>query len=214
MRERYEAWLATLSSQPAREGWLGQVATTFLKVSANYRDGLFHCYDVPDLPATNNELERRFGTLRYHERRASGRRAVSGGLVVRGAVRVVAVLSAERLEEAAANLRLSDETAWRTLRHHLEARAESRRAQRRFRHDPAAYLAKLEQHLLKSSLPTWQELRWQTLLEHLLFEVREVRLGIPPKAVSGAPSFMAGVEGSAEPTPLVDIRRLQVARYP
>jgi hypothetical protein len=65
---------------------------------------LFHCYTVPDLPATNNDLERRFGTLRYHERRSSGRRAVSGGLVLRGAVRVVAVLSADRLEDASEQL--------------------------------------------------------------------------------------------------------------
>ena len=106
VRARYEAWLRTLTSQQAREGWLGQVATTFLKVSANYLDGLFHCYDVPDLPATNNDLERRFGTLRYHERRASGRRAVSGRLVLRGAVRVVAILSVAPPEQAGEQLRL------------------------------------------------------------------------------------------------------------
>ena len=154
VRERYEAWLATLRSQQLREGWLGQVAMTFLKVSANYLDGLFHCYTVPDLPATNNDLERCFGTLRYHERRASGRRAVSGGLVLRGAVRVVAVLSAARPEQAAEQLRLKDRTAWqrpgtRLRVQQLDTRAESRRAQRRFRRDPAGYLTKLEQLLLK-----------------------------------------------------------------
>ena len=149
VRERYEAWLRTLASQQAREGWLGQVATTFLKVSANYLDGLFHCYDVPDLPSTNNDLERRFGSLRYHERRASGRRAVSGRLILRGAVRVVAILSAGQPEVAAEQLRLKDRAAWQRLREHLDRRAESRRAQRRFRRDPATYLAELEQQLLK-----------------------------------------------------------------
>ncbi len=34
------------------------------------------------------------------------------------------------------------------LRQQLELRAESRRAQRRFRQDPVVYLAKLEQQLL------------------------------------------------------------------
>ena len=124
------------------------MARTFLKVSANYGDGLFHCYAVPELPATNNDLERRFGKLRYHERRSSGRRAVSGGLVLRGAVRVVAVLSADRLDDAAGQLRLRDREAWHKLRQQLELRAESRRAQRRFRQDPVVYLAKLEQQLL------------------------------------------------------------------
>jgi hypothetical protein len=125
------------------------VATTFLKVSANYLDGLFHCYDVADLPSTNNDLERRFGTLRYHERRASGRRAVSGGLILRGAVRVVAILSGGQPEEAAEQLRLKDRAAWQRLRQQLDIRAETRRAQRRFRRDPPAYLAELEQQLLK-----------------------------------------------------------------
>ena len=120
-----------------------------MKVSANYGDGLFHCYGVPDLPATNNDLERRFGKLRYHERRSSGRRAVSGGLVLRGAVRVVAVLSTDRLDEAAEQLRLRDRRAWQKLREQLDKRAESRRAQRRFRQDPVVYLAKLEQQLLQ-----------------------------------------------------------------
>ncbi len=148
MRRQYEQLLATLTRQQVRDDWLGSVARNFLKVSANYGNGLFHCYDVPDLPATNNDLERRFGTLRYHERRSSGRRAVSGGLVLRGAVRVVAVLSADRLDDATEQLRLRDREAWRTLRQQLERRAESRRAQRRFRRDPVVYLAKLEQQLL------------------------------------------------------------------
>ncbi len=122
---------------------------TLLKVTASYRGGLFHCYDVPDLPATNNDLERRFGTLRYHERRASGRRAVSGRLILRGAVRVVTVLSVVRPEQDAEPLRLKDRAAWQRLRQQLDTRAESRRAQRRFRKDPVGYLTKLEQQLLK-----------------------------------------------------------------
>ena len=149
VRSQYEHMLATLTNQQARDDWLGSVARTFLKVTANYGDGLFHCYDVPDLPATNNDLERRFGKLRYHERRSSGRRAVSGGLVLRGAVRVVTVLSADRPEDASEQLRLRDREAWRKLRQQLELRAESRRAQRRLRRDPGAYLAKLEQQLLQ-----------------------------------------------------------------
>ena len=138
-----------LRQQQPREGWIGRVISNFLKVTANYGDGLFHCYDVPALPSTNNDLERRFGTLRYHARRTSGRRAVSGTLVLRGAVRVVAILSAGRAEEAAERLCLKDRAAWQELRKQLATRAESRRAQRRFRKDPAAYLATLEQQLLK-----------------------------------------------------------------
>ena len=41
---------------------------------------------------------------------------------------------------------------WQELRAKLEAR-RARRKQRRFRHDPAAYLAKLEQQCLQLTLP-------------------------------------------------------------
>ena len=43
---------------------------------------------------------------------------------------------------------------WQELRAELEARREVRRKQRHFRHDPAAYLAKLEQQCLQLTLPS------------------------------------------------------------
>jgi len=149
VQRSYQALLTTIREAQTTPGWLGTVAANFLKVSVNYADGLFHCYNVPDLPATNNDLERRFGRLRYHERRVSGRRVVSGSLVLRGSVRVQAVLSAEGQRLSAEDLRLRDRVGWQQLRQQLEARAETRRAQRRFRHDPSAYLTNLERQLLK-----------------------------------------------------------------
>lgn len=62
----------------------------FRKVTRSYWPGLFHCHDVSDLPRTNNEQEPLFGALRYHERRSSGRKVASPGLVVRGSVRLTA----------------------------------------------------------------------------------------------------------------------------
>src|SRR5262245_38578027 len=52
----------------------------FLKVTKSYWPGLFRCYESPDVPRTNNDLEHTFGSHRYHERRASGRRRGSPGL--------------------------------------------------------------------------------------------------------------------------------------
>jgi ElaB/YqjD/DUF883 family membrane-anchored ribosome-binding protein len=65
----------------------------FVKVTKNWWGGWFHCYDSPDIPRTTNDLEHRFGSHRYPERRASGRKQASPGLVVQGAVRVVASLA-------------------------------------------------------------------------------------------------------------------------
>jgi hypothetical protein len=142
-----------MTAQQATLGALAPAVDHFRKVSTSYWPGLFHCYDVPDLPRTNNELEQYFGSARYHERRATGRKGASPGLVVRGAVRVVAAVATRdhALDEVA--LRPTDLAAWRALRRQLTTRQDARCAQRRFRRDPDAYLAALEAALLRVSLP-------------------------------------------------------------
>ena len=124
-------------------------ATTFYKVTRSYWRGLFHCYDRPEVPRTNNDLEQYFGTARHHERRATGRKRPSTAVAVRGSVRVVAAVATPLGAWTAEELRPASVEVWRTLREKLEAR----RAARRFRRDPAAYLAKLEEYLLHTSLP-------------------------------------------------------------
>jgi hypothetical protein len=127
-------------------GWLGQ----FRKVTRSYWPGLFHCYDVADLPRTNNDLEQLFGSHRYHERRSSGRKVASPGLVVRGSVRLPAgVATRLRGEVRGEDLAPSDLSAWRELRAGLGRRQEVRAQGRRFRRDPAAYLQELEDALIK-----------------------------------------------------------------
>lgn len=135
------------------DGPLADAVAHFAKVTASYAPGVFHCYDVADLPRTNNELEHFFGAARYHERRATGRRNASPGLVVRGAVRLVAAVVTPLQPVSADDLRPHDLAAWRRVRQQMAGRQASRRAQSRFRKDPAAYLAALEATVLMPSLP-------------------------------------------------------------
>jgi Transposase, Mutator family len=125
----------------------------FVKVTRSYWSGLFHCDDPADLPRTNNDLEHLFGSHRYHERRASGRKQASPGLVVQGSVRVVASLATRLRPEEGLRLRAGYVDDWRRLRADLDKRRESRRLQRRFRRNPAEYLRKLEKRCLAPSLP-------------------------------------------------------------
>jgi hypothetical protein len=124
----------------------------FVKVTRSYRPGLFGCYAVADLPRTNNDLEQLFGSHRYHERRASGRKVASPGLVVSGAVRVLSGLATRLRPDEGLALSRGYVPQWQQLRTQLERRREARRRQRRFRHEPTTYLAKLEQLCLKQSL--------------------------------------------------------------
>ena len=142
-----------MTAQQDTLGALAPAVDRFRTVTASYAPGLFHCYDVPHLPPTNNALEQYFGAVRYHERRATGRKGASPGLVVRGAVRVVAAVAARSQSFDAIALRPTDLPAWQALRQQLQTRQAARCAQRRFRHDPDAYLTSLEQTLCRASLP-------------------------------------------------------------
>jgi hypothetical protein len=125
----------------------------FLKVTKSYWPGLFRCYESPDIPRTNNDLEHTFGSHRYHERRASGRRRGSPGLVVMGSVRVISGLATRLRPDEGLVLRPGYVERWQESRADLERRREARRKHRRFRHDPAAYLAQLERQCLQLTLP-------------------------------------------------------------
>ena len=155
VQARYRGLLGAMARDEARAGTLTGALKRFRKVTRSSWSGLFRCYDVAELPRTNNDLEHLFGSHRYHERRASGRKVASPGLEVRGSVRVVAA-TATRLRGAVRgeDLTPSDPEAWRELRAGLERRQAVRAQGRRFRRDPKAYLQELEEILIKGTLPT------------------------------------------------------------
>jgi hypothetical protein len=154
VRQQLEELLAEIRDDQASVGTLQSAVAHFLKVSTSYWPGLFHCYDIPGLPRTNNILEQFFGSVRYHHRRASGRIRASAGTVARGSVRALASAATRLHRFGEYELRHPDLDRWRDLRQSLELRQEARRQQGRFRKDPDGYLATLEAMLLKSGLPS------------------------------------------------------------
>jgi hypothetical protein len=155
VKASYRGLLGAMARYAERSGDLAGALERFGKVTRSYWPGLFRCYDAADLPRTNNDLEQLFGSHRYHERRSSGRKVASPGLVVRGSVRLPAALATRlRGEVRGEDLTPSDRDAWRELRAGLERRQEVRAQGRRFRRDPAAYLQELENSLIKDTLPS------------------------------------------------------------
>jgi hypothetical protein len=154
VKASYRGLLGAMARNAGRAGNLSGALGNFRKVTRSYWSGLFHCYDVADLPRTDNDLEQLFGSHRYHERRCSGRKVASPGLVVRGSVRLPAAVATRlRGEVHGEDLVPSDPQAWRKLRAGLERRQAVRAQGRRFRRDPAAYLQELEEALIKETLP-------------------------------------------------------------
>jgi hypothetical protein len=153
VKRRLGGLLGAISHHRDRAGALKPAVAHFLKVTRSYWPGLFHCYEVPDLPKTNNDLEHVFGASRYHERRCTGRKVASPALVLRGPVRVLAALATRERSFAGEELAPGERQRWKTLREELEARRRQRVSRCRFRRDPQAYLASLEGKLLKRALP-------------------------------------------------------------
>jgi hypothetical protein len=154
VERRYDALLAAVTAQRTEAGRLAGAIDHFLKVTRSYRPGLFACYRVPGLPRTNNDLEHLFGAHRYHERRASGRKAAAPALVLRGPVRLLAATTTRLRPFRARDLARADRVKWATLRGQLADRRRVRTQGARFRRDPEGYLGRLEQLLLQPPLPS------------------------------------------------------------
>jgi hypothetical protein len=153
VRRRLGGLLGAMGRHREKAGHLGPAVDHFAKVSRSYWPGLFACYDTADVPRTNNDLEQAFGSHRYHERRASGRKGASPSLVLRGSAKLIAGLATRTREVTADVLAGADRQGWRQLRAELDERRKRRTDRRRFRQDPEAYLNDLEIKLHKSRLP-------------------------------------------------------------
>jgi hypothetical protein len=151
VRARLQRWLMWMQQQKAQlDQQAAKAIDHFVKTTHSFAPGLFHCYDIAGLPATNNDLEQCFGSVRYHERRTTGRKAAVPAVVVRGSARLVATVASKTRLFSAQDLRPRNPRQWLQLRQELSYREQTRCQQRRFRKDPVGYLAHLEAHLLSS----------------------------------------------------------------
>ena len=110
-------------------------------LTKRYAPGLFHCFDIPGLPRTNNDLESLFGRLRRLTNRTSGRQAKQR-LHEQGAWLLFDLVEKEC--EQVKRLQRVPLTEWRNERQRMQAHLATFTADRRFRRQPATYLAELE----------------------------------------------------------------------
>ena len=154
VRRRYRGLIAAMRAAPAEAaGRLAEALRHFLKVTRSYWPGLFRCYDVGG-PAADEQ--RPGAVLRLVPLPRAACQRPEGGLPGDGGAGLGAAGrgAATRLrpEEGLVLGRVCGGLARAAAE--LEQRRESRRTQRRFRRDPAAYLTELEQLCLQLSLPS------------------------------------------------------------
>jgi hypothetical protein len=148
VRQEVEACLgeidATLATEEVADwlrGPLGHVGTVLRRLG----DGLYHCYDVPELPRTNNEQERFYRRLKSGHWRATGRRRADSFVVRVGGFAVYAAAASSELEtDLLRRLGSVASAPWQRERAALRATQQRQAKMRRFRLHRAAYLADLQ----------------------------------------------------------------------
>src|SRR5260221_2842684 len=125
--------------------WLEEKAAYVGTVLRRLGDGLYHCYDVPGLPRTDNALEQFYRQLKADERRAIGHRR-SDAFVVRvgGFAAYAAAASTPSEHDLPAQLATVPTTACQASRVALRATQERQTPMHRFHLRPDRYLSDLE----------------------------------------------------------------------
>lgn len=148
MRECVESYLRQVRQSHASVDFpeeLHPAIEHFCAVLEHFSDHLYHCYDIPGLPRTNNALEQFYRRVKATERRITGHRR-SDNFVVRMGGFAAYALATERGHEAdllsaLAHVPASDWLAERQTLRTIQARQTQ---MRRFRLHRDTYLADLE----------------------------------------------------------------------
>lgn len=125
--------------------WLHTPLTHLVEFLHRLGPALYHCYDVPGLPRTNNALEHFYRRLKCTERRITGHKRSDQFVVRVGGFAAYAVMAAEKTEDdlqAAFGTVTAEE--WRRERERLHAIGQRQLKMHRFHLHRSAYLADLE----------------------------------------------------------------------
>jgi len=105
--------------------------------------GLFTCYDVKDLPRTNNDLERDMRRIKTGHRRVTGHKNVHD-FIIRYGRYAACVDYRESIDDLLARLRQVSHDDFLRERRALDAALLREQKRHRFRHHQADYLHELE----------------------------------------------------------------------
>ena len=157
VRARVEHALDALTARCAAgeiASWLHAKVAYLVTVLRRLGDGLYHCYDVPGLPRTDNAMEQFYRRVKSEQRRITGRKRADAFVVRVGGAAVYAT-AASAIPEATLLTQLGAVPAeqWQQARAALRANQDRQAKMRRFRLRRDAYLAALEARWAALGLP-------------------------------------------------------------
>ena len=157
VRQQVEACLDDLAAAVAAgsiAAWLHPAVEHLSTVLRRLGDGLYHCYDVTDLPRTNNDLEQFYRHVKTNQRRITGHKRSDSFVVRVGGFAVYAVAACSDSEAAVLRQVASvPAEAWQHERAALRTIHQRQTTMRRFRLHRDAFLADLEARWMDLALP-------------------------------------------------------------
>lgn len=142
VKDEVDAYLTRLEQRSDLNDTLLSFSRHLRNLTNRYAPGLFHCYDIPGLPRTNNDTESLFGRIRRQTNRTSGAHHAKQRLHEQGAWLLFDLPNNQN--EQLRRLQHVSLMAWRNERQRMRAHLDSFRQDRRFRQKPTTYLAQLE----------------------------------------------------------------------
>ena len=154
MAAHLDAYLLQLTGRRDLQGDVAAWRDHFVSALRRFWRGLFHCYDQPLVPRTNNEMEIFYSGLKRQRRRNTGRKGTQDYLVRYGSY--LAFDQGESEASVLSRLRTVDQASVHSQRLAMQHRAERRRVMWRFRHHRDDFCADLTQrwdHVAAASSP-------------------------------------------------------------
>jgi hypothetical protein len=148
---KLEAYLLQLAGQSDLSGDLARWRDHFVSALRRSWPGLFHCYDQPLLPRTNNEMELYYHRLKRQRRRNTGRKGTQDYLVRYGPY--LAYDQGESEAILLSRFRGVDPASLRAQRLAMHKKAERRQVMWRFRHRRDDFCADLKRRWEQLATP-------------------------------------------------------------
>jgi hypothetical protein len=143
VKRRVNQFLRRLNQQTVADQREAQVVAHLTKTVRNRWWGLFTCFRVPQLPATNNGHELFFNHFKQRQRRVTGRKSVEA-FVLRYGPYAAYLDPRESLADLLARLRQVSSIALAQARRQVREHQRRLMQPYRFRRDPTRYLDELE----------------------------------------------------------------------
>jgi hypothetical protein len=143
VERQVDRYLNQLAQDDSLDGTDQAIAQHIVTTFRNRWWGLFVCYDVPGLPATNNKLEGFFGHLKTNQRRITGHKSVNS-FVLRYGAYAAFVDKSESKADLLTRFQQFDRAAYQRERQQLQRILSERKDYHRFCHKLDTVVKELE----------------------------------------------------------------------